>query len=66
MKPYQVIVSSHQNFNTYYVVSSYNTLREAQEHYESDLKDFQTKYRQFWLSECYGYNAIVKDYSITA
>lgn len=66
MKLFQVIVSSKENFNIYYVVSSYDALKEAQDHYEQDLKDFQIKHRKFWLSECYGYNAIIKDGSIAA
>lgn len=64
MKPFQIIVSSKMNFNTYHVVSSYDTLEEAQAHYEQDLKEFKTKYRKFWLMECYGYDAIIKDNDI--
>ena len=64
MKPFQVIVSSHQNFNTYYVVSSYNTLAEAEQNYKQNIQEFRTEHRQFWLSECYGYEAIIKDKNI--
>ena len=63
-KPYQIIVSSHVNFNTYYIVSSYDTLEEAQEHYNSDLEQFYKEHRKFWLSECYGYDAIIRDKEI--
>ena len=64
MKPFQIVVSSHQNFNTYYVVSDYNTLEEAEQKYKQDIQKFRIEHRQFWLSECYGYEAIIKDKSV--
>jgi hypothetical protein len=65
-KSYQIIVSSKQNYDTYYIVSSYATLEEAQANYETDLKQFQTEYRHFWLCNCYGYDAIIKDSCMVA
>ena len=66
MKPFQIIVSNSEVFNTYYIVSSYDTLDKAEQNYEQDIQKFRTEHRQFWLSECYGHEAIIKDKSLIA